>query len=590
MSVATVVARENRLADLARSVEGSSRTAAIACTGVCVLLLIAPFEASRPLLHLPGQSLSSVEVGLSVVLLAWAASHVRTRIIPRWRTSLTWPWLAWIAMALVAAVAAPDNRANAFHMAGRLALAFVVFLVTVGGITTLRRVRIALTTGVLAGVVVSAIVIAEYVALPGIFEFLRTFRTDVAVVGAQVRAGGPFPYPTIASMYLEVLFAFGLGVLAVAVDDGRNRTAVALILALSLIAEAIILTFTRAGLITMVVSVAVVGTVRVMRSRFDRGAQAIAFVAIVVGVQVGASRSFEAMGLRLTTEGQDAWYRAGFGVPAQLTIGTGETLAVPITVTNMGRLTWDPSGARSFQLSYHWLLPHEDRVVSWEGNRTAFPTAVRPGESVTLEALVEAPRQPGQYRLMWDVEQVNQLWFSTEPDARLAVTGATVTGPLRESIHLAGLRPLPRPSRRPGRLVLWRAAVGMIAAHPLTGVGPDNYRLQYGRYSGIANADPRVHSNNMYLEVLAGCGIVGGLAFAWLYWRALRLIAGAVRASIDLRMATFAAAVCAAAAAIALHGLVDSFLSFTATYTLIAITLALAVACGDLNGRHANRI
>jgi hypothetical protein len=70
----------------------------------------------------------------------------------------------------------------------------------------------------------------------------------------------------------------------------------------------------------------------------------------------------------------------------------------------------------------------------------------------------------------------------------------------------------------------------------------------------------------------------------------LRVVAGAVRASIDLRMATVAAAVCAAAAAIALHGLVDSFLSFTATYTLIAITLGLAVACGDLNGRHANRI
>jgi hypothetical protein len=42
--------------------------------------------------------------------------------------------------------------------------------------------------------------------------------------------------------------------------------------------------------------------------------------------------------------------------------------------------------------------------------------------------------------------------------------------------------------------------------------------------------------------------------------------------------------------AIGLHGLVDSFLSFTATYILIAVTLGLTSASLALTGTHAHRI
>ena len=43
------------------------------------------------------------------------------------------------------------------------------------------------------------------------------------------------------------------------------------------------------------------------------------------------------------------------------------------------------------------------------------------------------------------------------------------------------------------------------------------------------------------------------------------------------------AAMLAAGAAIAVHGMADSFLGFTATYILIAITVGLAVAVAALN-------
>jgi O-antigen ligase len=130
----------------------------------------------------------------------------------------------------------------------------------------------------------------------------------------------------------------------------------------------------------------------------------------------------------------------------------------------------------------------------------------------------------------------------------------------------------------------------MLAAHPLVGIGPDNFRLAYGEYAGIVNADPRVHSNSMYVEVLAGGGIVGGLAFLWLCWRTGKMFIASAREAVDRKRSMLGAGIAAAGAAIALHGFVDSFLSFTATYILIAITVGLAASFDERNTADANRI
>src|SRR5262249_34528640 len=133
---------------------------------------------------------------------------------------------------------------------------------------------------------------------------------------------------------------------------------------------------------------------------------------------------------------------------------------------------------------------------------------------------------------------------------------------------------------RPGRLQLWTAAIGIVGAHPLVGIGLDNFRLAYGPYAGIATPDPRTHSNNMYLEVLTGTGLLGTAAFAWLLW--------SIGRGVDI---ADLGVVCALAA-IALHGVVDSFLSFAPTYVLFAVTLGLACAAPHASeiGSDAHRV
>jgi hypothetical protein len=574
-------------AGAARSVD-ARLLARTACAGVCVLIPLAPFESLTPLLRVPGQSFSTAETLLLLVMAAVALAAIRSRAVPKLRTPLTAPWLAWIAASAVAALAAAEYRVNAVHMVGRFVLAFAVFVIAVNAATSTARLHAMLVAAAIAGAVVGVLVLLEYVSFTPIFALLRLFRIDTAFVGSQVRASGPFQYPTIASMYLEILFALVLGLLPIAATAGRRGLLIGSLAVAAIVAEAITLTFTRAGLITMVTSVAIVLAARLRRDGFDPGAKAIAGVAVMVAVQFLASRPVEALRLRMTSEGQDAWYSAQFNAPAEIRLPTGGRMAVPLTVTNGGRVAWSSDAESPIRVSYHWLLPDADTVVSWEGLRTPLPATVAPGRSATMPVLVEAPPQPGTYRLLWDVEVVDQLWFSTEPDTTPQFTVATVSG-AAVSGKLPELRPMPRRAERPGRLVLWRAALGIAAAHPLLGAGPDNFRLIYGRYTTLRRPDPRVHSNDMYLEVLAGSGLVGAALFVWLCWRAGGVARRATLQPTRAPLAAYGPAAGAAVAAIALHGLVDSFLGFTPTYILMAIALGLAAGCAGLTA-HADRV
>jgi hypothetical protein len=389
-------------------------------------------------------------------------------------------------------------------------------------------------------------------------------------------------------MYLEIAFALTLGTFLTLADRRWYGRAIWSGLLLVVIGQSITMTSSRAGLALMVASVAVVAALRMKRVGFDLCAKTLLALLALIAVQVPTIYSFENLALRLTTEGQNAWYRASFEVPREIAMSTGEIIQVPVRVTNTGRTVWNSAVESPFRLSYHLLL-EDDRVSSWQGLRTNFPHPIQPGDSISLNAAVEAPMQPGRYRVMWDIERENWLWFSTEPGAAMFVTDAVVSGPEIGPVGEPFEARLPTPPSRQGRLLLWRAALGMFAARPLSGVGPDNFRLEYGPYAGLGDFDRRVHSNNMYLEVLVGGGVIAIAMFAWLCFAVAALVLTAVRTA-DGRTLSLASGAAAAVTAIASHGLVDSFLSFTPTYVLIAVTLGLASSSLSLNRTHAHRI
>jgi hypothetical protein len=561
---------------------------------MAALVALVPFEALSPLVTFPGQSVSTSEAALPVALLGLLAAAGWSGSALVWRTPVTRPALVALGALLVSALASA-HRANAVHMVGRFALACAAGLIAVNAARDVRRLEALLRIAAAAGAMLSALVIADYLGIDFVRAILRPFRPHVALVGDQVRASGPFGYPTIASMYLEILFALTLGAVWVAVERRQALAACAALAAGAAIAQAIVLTFTRAGIVTMGSSLALAVVARCRARGADVGLAAYAALALVLMAALAWSRPSDAMRLRFATETQERWYRAAIDAPQAFELRAGETAAVPLTLVNTGRATWDPAGERPFRLSYHWLSADGTAVVDWEGARTELPRRVGPGETVTLAATVRAPGREGRYRLLWDMELVNRLWFSTEPDSGRASSDVVVTGSLPAAARGAGALdgagpPLPQPAVRPGRLVLWGAALKMFAAHPMLGVGPDNYRLLYGEYAGLAKGDARVHSNNLYLELLVSGGLLGALACGWLFVAAVRQFRALVPRLWSAGSGGPAVAVVAAGAAVALHGVVDVFLAFTATYVLMAFVIGLAVASHGAAGTHANRV
>ena len=82
-----------------------------------------------------------------------------------------------------------------------------------------------------------------------------------------------------------------------------------------------------------------------------------------------------------------------------------------LVLENGGGATWRSRGADGLQLSYHWLDRRRNAIV-WDGLRTAFPRPVGPGEIVTLDVPLVAPRPPGRYVLRFDLVEEHRFWLS----------------------------------------------------------------------------------------------------------------------------------------------------------------------------------
>ena len=570
-------------------------SADVALLGLVALVVAAPFEQLQPVLTLPWQNVTSVELTLLVAALAWVATLAITRTMPTWRTPLTAPLLAVLAAFALAAVLAPAHRNEALKIAARFATGFVIFLMAIHGVTTGRRMAILAGAVVVTGSVVATIAILEFRGVPAILGWLNQYRDGVRVVGGQVRSGATLQYPTIAAMYFEIALSVGAGLLVYLFDSEAVRRPVLWVLfgALLLIGEGLSLTFTRAGLFGALVALAAIAFWRVARRGIDGGLWLITSLAAGVLLLPLISWSSEAVRLRFSSEGRQGWYRADFHAAPSMTMTTGEDTFIDVSVTNAGRVTWQPQAESPFRASYHWLDGESDRVVQYDGARTELPGDIAPGASAALAMQVRAPEKPGRYRLAWDLVQEHRLWFSTETGASLAWTEVTVVPghvPARPLAVGHGPKVVPPQVVVLGRLTLWRAALSIVAAHPIFGIGPDNFRLSYGPYVGQAHPDPRVHSNSMYLEWLTGAGLAGLLVIGWLLWRAEALARDA-RASLDPRDASLYAGVVAAGLAILAHGALDSFLTFTPTYIAITLTLGLMAAPATWTETpHAHRV
>jgi hypothetical protein len=92
-----------------------------------------------------------------------------------------------------------------------------------------------------------------------------------------------------------------------------------------------------------------------------------------------------------------------------VTANAGETVSMDIQVTNLSRIPL-ALGSSPFGLSYHlWSADH--RLLEFDHAREWFTHPLLPGASRTVHVVVDVPREPGQYKLEFDIVWEGVTWM-----------------------------------------------------------------------------------------------------------------------------------------------------------------------------------
>jgi len=377
-------------------------------------------------------------------------------------------------------------------------------------------------------------------------------------------------------MYFEMVAPLAIVLAATARRHWMRAVAVAIA---AMCTANVVLSLTRAGVVTLLLGYGVLGAVAVTNGRWRklREPTLVGAAMLLGGVGLLLARN-PVFDLRLVTESDADWYGAAYSAPAAMDVAADESARVALEVRNEGRITWVRSGPHPFALGYRWLSADGSQLLDLPVVEVVLPRDVGPGETVQLQADIQVPNLPaGTYRIDWGMLQRDVLQFYERGWANAATTVSVAAAVGARSAALPAMTPRDD-GEAPwvvGRMYLWSAALRMIRVHPLLGVGPDNFRHFYGAELGLETWDERVQANNLYLEILADMGVLGLAAFVWVIARPLAATVRLFRSPAAAPAAYLRLGAGLALMAFLGHGLADSFLAFTPTALLFWILLGL---------------
>lgn len=562
---------------------------------LALLLAMLPFELNTGI-PIAGLTFTNLELAALVASGLWGALLVSARRPPRLARPLALGAAALLVVFAASALLAGDWRGAALKFTTRQAQGALLALCLADqlarhGWPLARHLGLALLAGMSASAALGLLEIGE---IRPVLALLAMFKDQPTTIGGLLRLSATFAYANIAAMAYEA--ALPLALVAVGLAAGR-RAALLMAGCATLLYVAALLTYSRAALLTaaLLASIVALGALA-LRRRADRPLPGLRRVILTCGgllaLTAGMFLLSPTFRVRIAEPDIDRWYRAEYLAAPIARLAPNELARAPVTISNRGLVTWRPDALRPVALSYHWLEPRTRRVVRYNGHRTELPGPLEPGQSARIDAYVQAPSQPGSYILAWDMVTEQGGWFSERgsPVAELPVivSGAPAPSQPAQAAEPANVpqqiivRPPP-----PARGQLWAAAARIWLAHPALGIGPDVFRHVYGPAIGLRRWDDRVHTNNLYIELLVGAGVAGLAAFLALVAAvgaaAVRALAGVYAADTGaLRWALIGCG--AGLAAFLIHGMLDMFLEYSATYLLL---WALLGALSGLSGLAA---
>jgi len=86
---------------------------------------------------------------------------------------------------------------------------------------------------------------------------------------------------------------------------------------------------------------------------------------------------------------------------------------IPVKIKNDGNVVWQnyQENVNAVNLSYIWK-DTEGKIVMKNEERTSFPKSIKPGKKISLDAMITAPPNAGEYVLEIDLVKEREFWFS----------------------------------------------------------------------------------------------------------------------------------------------------------------------------------
>ena len=160
------------------------------------------------------------------------------------------------------------------------------------------------------------------------------------------------------------------------------------------------------------------------------------------------------------------------------------------------------------------------------------------------------------------------LWIGANPVVQRVTQGLPVQGSPQETFSTS-------------RGWIWRDTMTMIRANPLLGVGLGAYVTAFNVYTRSDGSLRVPQAHNDYLQVVADCGIAGGIIVLWFIVMIYRTVARGIRAS-DPLVGALALASGTGIFAILVHSLFDFNLQIPSNALLFLVLVAVASSAAAL--------
>jgi O-antigen ligase len=212
---------------------------------------------------LGGVVLDAVHALVLVAIGLTLAAAIQARRWPRFPTPLALPLAVWLAVQVTSAALAPSHRAEALATLARPASGALLAWAVTDLCRRRQKSTQLLHALALGGLGVAAIALAEASGAPGIADLLNALHDGEIPIGDVPRVAATLSHPNEAAMLLEL----GLPLLVAAAWAAAPRWRTPMILAAMACMLAIVLTFSRAGVVTALLEVGLLGVLAARRAQ-----------------------------------------------------------------------------------------------------------------------------------------------------------------------------------------------------------------------------------------------------------------------------------------------------------------------------------